>query len=230
MTDAPRRFITRSHRVKRATWALAVTLTIAAAVSCGSYSRRRQNGRRRIPDYRAAAPCSFCGIYQRREFHRHHDRHHERTSIGCRAVRGRGSPGPAASRIVGIGGRSRHAHQLSVSGRGAGVGDRDSPSPAGTMPSAAVQSEGQGVRPRLLLLLLLLRTSGWTSLMPRQESGRKASRATTPACSQGTNEPKRASRVPERDGNGSHRAAPGRRGNRLSPGTQQQTTRLETTL
>ena len=38
MTDAPRRFITRSHRVKRATWALAVTLTIAAAVSCGSYS------------------------------------------------------------------------------------------------------------------------------------------------------------------------------------------------
>jgi hypothetical protein len=38
MTDAPRRFTTRSHRVKRATWALAVTLTIAAAVSCGSYS------------------------------------------------------------------------------------------------------------------------------------------------------------------------------------------------
>jgi hypothetical protein len=33
MTDAPRRFIARSHRVKRATWVLAVTLSMAAVVS-----------------------------------------------------------------------------------------------------------------------------------------------------------------------------------------------------
>jgi hypothetical protein len=38
MTDAPRRFITRSHRIKRAAWVLTVTLAMAAAVSCASYS------------------------------------------------------------------------------------------------------------------------------------------------------------------------------------------------
>jgi hypothetical protein len=38
MTHAPRRFITQSPRIKRTIWVLAVTLTMAAAVSCGSYS------------------------------------------------------------------------------------------------------------------------------------------------------------------------------------------------
>jgi hypothetical protein len=37
MTHAPRRLITQPPRIKRAIWVLAVTLTMAAAVSCGSY-------------------------------------------------------------------------------------------------------------------------------------------------------------------------------------------------
>jgi hypothetical protein len=38
MTRPPQRFITQSPRIKKAVWVLTVTLTMAAAVSCGSYS------------------------------------------------------------------------------------------------------------------------------------------------------------------------------------------------
>jgi hypothetical protein len=38
MTHAPRRLITQPPRIKRAIWVLVVALTMAAAVSCGSYS------------------------------------------------------------------------------------------------------------------------------------------------------------------------------------------------
>jgi hypothetical protein len=38
MTHAPRRLLPQPPRIKRAIWTLAVTLTMAAAVSCGSYS------------------------------------------------------------------------------------------------------------------------------------------------------------------------------------------------
>jgi len=38
MTHAPWRFITQSPRIRRAIWVLAVTLAMAAVVSCGSYS------------------------------------------------------------------------------------------------------------------------------------------------------------------------------------------------
>jgi hypothetical protein len=44
MTDGPRRFITRSHRMKRTTWVLAVTLTMAAAVSLTLAARNGSHG------------------------------------------------------------------------------------------------------------------------------------------------------------------------------------------
>jgi len=44
MTDAPRRFITRSYRIKRTTWVLAVTLTMAAAVSLTLAARNGSQG------------------------------------------------------------------------------------------------------------------------------------------------------------------------------------------
>jgi hypothetical protein len=45
MTHAPRRFITQSPRTKRTIWVSAVTLTMAAVVSCGSYSLGSKTGR-----------------------------------------------------------------------------------------------------------------------------------------------------------------------------------------
>ena len=45
MTHVPRRFITQSPRIKRTIWVSAVTLTMAAAVSCGSYSAGSKTAR-----------------------------------------------------------------------------------------------------------------------------------------------------------------------------------------
>lgn len=45
MTHAARRFITQSPGIKRTIWVSAVTLTMAAVVSCGSYSLGSKTGR-----------------------------------------------------------------------------------------------------------------------------------------------------------------------------------------
>ena len=60
MTHAPRRFITQSPRIKRTIWVLAVTMTMAAAVSCGSHSvgsetaRNESQTTRPLPGHSAA--------------------------------------------------------------------------------------------------------------------------------------------------------------------------------